>query len=92
VDISAEQALSAEMEAHQPDRDAPERREAESWLREVLSAGPVPSKEIEVSARNNGIAIRTLKRAKESIGAESIREGFGKDSTCSWRLADAPNH
>jgi putative DNA primase/helicase len=92
VDITAEQALAAEAEAHLPDRNASERKEVESWLREVLSAGPVPSKEIETSARNNGIAIRTLKRAKESIGAESIREGFGKDSTCLWRLPDAPNH
>ena len=41
VAITAEQALAAEQAACQADRDAPERREAESWLREVLSAGPV---------------------------------------------------
>ncbi len=94
VQISAEEALAAEMAASQAVRDhqdAPERQEAESWLREVLAAGPVPSKEIEAAAKAAGLSVRTLKRAKESIGAESIREGFGRESTCRWRLADARN-
>jgi hypothetical protein len=92
VAITAEQALAAEQASCQADRDAPERREAEAWLREVLSAGPVSAKEIESAARNAGITRMTLRRAKESIGAESVREGFGKDSTCSWRLPNAANH
>ena len=49
VDITAEQALAAEMEAHQPDRDAPERREAESWLRERSTRRTCPLEEIEVA-------------------------------------------
>ena len=89
--ITAEEALAAEQAACQADRDAPERREAALWLREVLGAGPVHSKEIEAAGRDAGFSKATLRRAKENIGAESIREGFGKDSVCSWRLPDAIN-
>lgn len=89
--ITAEQALAADLAACQPDQDAPERREAEQWLREMLAAGPVRAREIEVAARGAGFAFRTLERAKKGIGAESVRKGFGKESTSFWRLADASN-
>lgn len=90
--ITAEMALSAEQEASQAVRDrhdAPERREAEKWLREVLDAGPVASKEVEAAAKAAGLSMRTLKRAKESIGVESFKEGFGRDAVWHWRLPDA---
>jgi hypothetical protein len=88
--ITAEEALAAEIAARRKEpTDAPERRHAEDWLREVLADGAIPATEIESAARSAGIAYHTLRHAKKSIGAESFRVGFGKDSVCSWRLQDA---
>jgi putative DNA primase/helicase len=92
VAITVDQALTAQAEAALDPERSRERSEAERWLREVLSAGPVPSKEIEASVKGAGFSIATLRRAKQSIGVESVRDGFGKDSICSWRLPDASNH
>jgi hypothetical protein len=89
VEITAEQALNAEAEAATDQNHALERREAGQWLREVLAKGPVLAKEVEDAARECGIAIRTLKRAKGSIGVESYKEGFGKEAKWYWRLPDA---
>jgi hypothetical protein len=92
VDITAEQALAAEIEAFEARRrehDAPERREAESWLREILASGPVSAKDIEAAAKAGGISIRTLKRAKNDMGVESVKQGFGKDSVFLWRLPES---
>ena len=90
VPITAEEALAADQAACQVGVAAPERRDAEGWLGEVLNAGPVRVHELEAAARNAGIAIITLRRAKGSLGVVSVREGFGKDSACFWKLADSP--
>jgi hypothetical protein len=58
-------------------------------LREILGSGPVSAEEIEAAAREAGFAIRTLNRAESRLGAESFREGFGRESACYWRLVDA---
>jgi putative DNA primase/helicase len=88
--ITAEEALAADQAACQAVVAAPERREAETWLTDVLSSGPVPAKEVEAAARDAAIARMTLRRAKERLGVVSLRAGFGRDSTCSWRLAEPP--
>ena len=64
LSITAEEALAADQAACQVGVAAPERREAEGWLREVLGSGPVSAKEIEAAAREAGFAIRTVNRAK----------------------------
>jgi hypothetical protein len=51
------------------------RDEADSFLREVLSGGSLPAKEVKRQAEEVGIAIRTLKRAKHSLGVKARREG-----------------
>jgi hypothetical protein len=91
VAITVDEALAAESAAAAPQNSgqAGERKEAADWLKEMLHNGPVLSKEIFDSASNCGIAVRTLKRAKEDMRVESYREGFGKDSKCFWRLPDA---
>ncbi len=76
--------------ARSASRPAPAAASAEGWLGEVLNGGPVGVHELEAAARNAGIAIITLRRAKGSLGVVSVREGFGKDSACFWKLADSP--
>ena len=91
VDITAEQALAAEIEAQQPERDAPERQEAETWLREVLAADPLLASEIRDLVKGCPFSFRTLQVAKKSLGVVAYREGFGRDGQWYWRLPDAPN-
>jgi hypothetical protein len=88
VAITAEQALVDEVEAGQDRRQAAERREAEQWLREFLAGGPVAATEILEAAGKSGFSKGTLRRARESLGVLSIREGFAKDARWSWRLPD----
>jgi hypothetical protein len=76
--------------------DAPSRVEAEDFLRDVLSSGARPSKEIEAEARDAGIKWRTVERAKKALGvvAESRPDpGSGSDGKPPrpkwyWRLPD----
>lgn len=48
------------------------------WLRECLSAGPVPMRDVKRSADESGYAWRTVQRAMRRAGADSRRGGFGK--------------
>ncbi len=45
--------------------------EAESWLSDVLAAGPQPSVDVDRLARDEGIAKATLRRAKKALGVMS---------------------
>jgi hypothetical protein len=86
VDITAEQALATEQAAWQVQADAPERREAEEWLKEVLAEGPVSAKKVKAAAATAGIAEKTLKRAKTRLSVESVKDGFGLDAKWLWML------
>ena len=61
--------------------------EATEFLMEILKDGSVPSTEVLKEAEENGIADRTLKRAKNSLGVKSkkITDGNGK-SLWAWEL------
>ena len=50
-------------------------REAMNFLSLELSGGPVSSKLLEHRARDAGIAIKTLKRARSALGVEAKRDG-----------------
>ncbi len=62
------------------------REEAAEWLRQVLSAGPLPSNQVERQGSEAGFTLRTLRRAKADLGILPYREGTG------WmvRLPDSP--
>ena len=60
--------------------------EAEDFLREVLSDGPVEANAVLKDARGAGISEKTLRRAKERLGVEAIRSGFGSGGRWCWRL------
>ena len=60
------------------------RDQAAEWLKETLAKGPVPQKEIARLSESEGIAERTLERAKKGIGVTSSNKGFGADGGWSW--------
>jgi hypothetical protein len=80
VTVSADEALRATDGGG--DRSAA--TEAEEFLRDKLSAGPVPAKEAEEHARVIGIAPRTLARARKKVGV--IAEKAGMKEGWIWRL------
>ncbi len=67
-----------------------DRRHAVAWLREVLTGGPLPVKEVRKQADDAGLAWRTVQRAMRDAGVESRRGGFGKPSE--WALAPQSRH
>jgi len=61
------------------------KREAREFLLERLEAGPVNSDDVIEEAKQEGIAKRTLDRAKKELGIKSRRRG-GIDGTWFWEL------
>lgn len=85
VAVTADEALADDWRGGDGDgRDA--LGEAADWLRDALAAGPVAADELLGAARKDGIARRTLQRAKSELGVKSCREGFGNGSRWVWRL------
>ena len=60
--------------------------DATDFLRDVLADGPLPSLEVTALAAAEGIAKRTLKRAKQKLGIEFKRKGYGPGSAVHWSL------
>ncbi|MEW6357950.1 MAG: AAA family ATPase [Planctomycetota bacterium] len=86
VTVTAEEALRNESEGERGDSPI---EDAEAWLREALSDGPLPSKDVLRIARENGHSERTLRRAKKAVGIVVYRDGFGAGATWYWRLPGA---
>jgi putative DNA primase/helicase len=94
ISWTADQVLTANRDGD----EKPERSEAEEFLRDILSAGPRPSTEIEAEAKGAGVAWRTVRRAQKSLGIKPFRkaeagDGLGKSGRWYWSLpgdADAP--
>ncbi len=86
VEITAQEAFSgtgASRSKDHNDNDNSALDEAKQWLQEVLADGPVPAEEILVRAKQDGIAKRTLDRAKKDSGVLSGKEGSGP---WSWNI------
>lgn len=79
-DFKAEALLTASKDG-QAARDR-----AMTFLLETLVDGPVAQKDIERSAIDKGIALRTLERAKGERKIVSHRRGFGRGSRVYWTL------
>jgi hypothetical protein len=69
-----------------------ERDDASAFLRHLLAQGPVASKQVEADAKANGIAQRTLWRAKADLGivAERGKAQDGKPASWYWMLPVEP--
>jgi len=57
-------------------------------LKDLLADGRMQAKEVKRLARQNGIAGRTLDRAKKQARVIAEKEGFGSMSIWYWRLMD----
>ena len=63
---------------------------AQDWLRDFLTEGPQPQREIKAAADAHCHSWATVKRAQKALGIESYREGgIGKAGTWYWRLPGA---
>jgi putative DNA primase/helicase len=85
VTVSADEA----MRASEDGGDRAAAGEAEDFLLDKLSAGPLPSKEAEEHAKAIGIAPRTLRRARKKLGV--IAEKGGLKEGWTWRLPPEGN-
>jgi putative DNA primase/helicase len=66
------------------------REEASDWLKALLADGPVPAKDAQCKARDEGISDRTLRRARESLGVVTEQTREGDHIACwSWSLPAA---
>lgn len=69
------------VEYEEPDGDDP----AES-LRRILSQGSLTGKEAKRLMTDNGFTQKQIRTAREKLGVQTSREGFGKDLTSYWSL------
>ncbi|MBK8131468.1 MAG: AAA family ATPase [Gammaproteobacteria bacterium] len=88
VTMAASEALDAEGR-RDDDVDAPQRGEAEAWLRDALDAGPVASEDLKRMARDDGMSWRTVERAKKSLGVVARKHGFDTAARWAWYLPDS---
>ena len=85
VEISADDALCPDNGRDEGDSSALD--EARDWLQDSLAGGPRSAKEVVAEARADGIAKRTLDRAKKDLGIIAAKTGF--DAGWTWRLPDS---
>jgi len=75
-----------------PESDPRPGEQADQFLTDALAEGRVLASEIKAMAADEDISKNTLDRAKQRLGVESHREGFGKGSKVWWSLADGDVH
>jgi plasmid stability protein len=80
--LCAADLLAAESKGE--DRSA--EQEARDFLRVALLPGPRLAKEVFADAKDAGIAVRTLKRAKQKEQVSVVRQGFGLGGAWLWSL------
>ena len=81
VDGAARDLLAtADATTDNDERDALD--DAKQFLRDLLSEGPVPAKQVDADIRGAGYALRTINRAKKLVGATSYKEG----KTWLWKI------
>jgi hypothetical protein len=65
--------------------------EAVDFLKVMLANGPMPTKDVETEAKNMGIAVATLRRAKQQLRITPEKEGFAKEGRWVLRLPTTAN-
>jgi putative DNA primase/helicase len=84
VDVTALEAMKAATDNRAPAA----RDDAKKFLADLLKDGPIETNEIKKAAEGNGIAWRTIERAKSDLNVTAKTDGVGKPWT--WRLPDRP--
>jgi hypothetical protein len=82
--VTASEAMQAAIEVKSPTAHD----EAKTFLTDLLANGPVTKNDIEEAAEANGIAERTLFRAKSSL--KIIAKKDGPNGEWTWRLPSQP--
>jgi RecA/RadA recombinase len=78
--------IDEELAAGRNGRRSPNRRDdAVRWLAEMLDNGPLMVSDLRDEAKAAGFAWRTVERAKEELGVESMKKGFA-NAGWHWRL------
>jgi hypothetical protein len=72
--------------AFQTDDERTAGDDAAEFLTELLHDGPLPAAEVKALGRKQGIAERTLDRARKRAGVTTQRNGFGKGAVYLWRI------
>jgi len=62
--------------------------EAKDFLLGVVADGPTPAKEVRKQARDQGLADRTLDRAKSALRIRAIKTSFAGHYAWQWLLPD----
>ena len=75
------------LQVRDDDGDGSALSEAQAFLLDELAEGPVETKEIKRAARDAGHTDRTLERAKQATGVQSVKIGFNP-SRWAWKLPD----
>jgi hypothetical protein len=90
IETRADTLLASQRRSGRPDDD---RRYAVQWLRQRLSAGASPVREIRNDADAHGISYATLRRGFRELGCEAIRLGPVPKGEWQWKLPaeDAQN-
>jgi hypothetical protein len=83
---TAEQLLAPKL----PEEERSSIEEAEEFLAGLLANGPRPAREVKAAGRQEGIAERTLDRARLRLGVTTHREGFGRGACYTWALPTPP--
>lgn len=89
VDGSARELL-ATADAIGEDGEGSALADAMDFLREALANGSVPAGEVKKLARAEGVAERTLHRARERLGVKSQRQGFSKGAVWFMPACEQP--
>ena len=79
IEITANEAMQAA-------EGRTRKREAKEFLLERLEAGPVDSDDIIEEAKQEGIAVMTLRRAKKELGIKSRKQPGLTDAPWVWEL------
>ncbi len=58
--------------------------EAKDFLWEALKEEPQLADEVKKAAKKEGVAKRTLDRARSALAVQTLRAGFG--GPCTWKL------
>lgn len=66
--------------------------EAIDFLERELESGRQPAKTVQRSANDAGISPKTLRTARDRLGVEKMREGFGPDGKWWWSLPHDNHH
>ena len=83
VTLTANEAMATDT-----DNDRTERDDAEDFLRELLTSGPIAAKDIKRDANDAGHSWTTIRRAKDRLGIKPSKDGM--DGGWFWSLPTAP--